>query len=142
MKSIRPWKTLREDPSSLTLRWATAASVSVSIVLVFAGAIVMRVFDSGEYPTFGDAMWFTLQTITTVGYGESPPVSAVGRVVASVVMLVSIALITVITAIITSVFIESARRRRIGAHRDETAESLARVEAALDEIQARLDRLE
>ncbi len=61
---------------------------------------------------FGDAVWFTLQTIT------------------------------VITAIITSVFMESARRRRVGADGDETAESLARVEAALDQIQARLERLE
>ena len=103
----------------------------------------MRLFASADYSTFGDAPWFTLQTITTVGYGESPPASAVGRVVASVVMLVSIALITVITAIITSVFIESARRRRRGGpHGDETADSLARVEAALDEIRARVDRLE
>jgi len=142
MPKMRPWKAFREDPTSLTLRWATAASVTVSLVLVLIGAIVMRVFASGDYGTFGDALWFTLQTITTVGYGDNPPDSTVGRVVASVVMLVSIGLITVITAIITSVFMESARRRRVGAAGDGTAESLARVEAALGEIQARLEELE
>ena len=140
MATLRPWKAFRENPSSL--KWATIATVSVSVSLVLIGAVVMRVFDSAEYPTFGDAIWFTLQTITTVGYGDSTPVSTVGRVVASLVMLVSIGLITVVTAIITSVFIESARRTRRRPQEDAQAESLARVEAALEEIQARLEGLE
>ena len=106
----RPWKNFRANPSSL--KWATTASISVTVALVLVGAAVMRIFDSDEYPTFGEALWFTLQTITTVGYGDVTPASAVGRMFAAIVMLVSIGLITVITAIITSVFIESARAER------------------------------
>ena len=140
MAILRPWKSFRENPSSL--RWATLAIVSVSVSLVVIGAVIIRVFAASEYPTFGDAVWFTLQTITTVGYGDSTPVSAAGRLVASIVMLVSIGLLTVATAIVTSLFIESARRSRRSSNTDETAESLARVEAALGEIQARLERLE
>jgi voltage-gated potassium channel len=102
----------------------------------------MRVFDSDEYPTFGEAVWFTLQTITTVGYGDSTPVSATGRFVTAIVMLVAIGLITVITAIITSTFIESARKSRVQSEGDPTAASLARIEAALAVTQARLDQIE
>jgi hypothetical protein len=58
------------------------------------------------------------------------------------VMLVSIGLITVITAIITSIFIESARNRRVQSQDDGTAASLARIEAALAATQARLDQIE
>ena len=140
MVTIGPWKNFRANPSSL--KWATIASVSVTVGLVTIGALLMWAFDRDEYPNYGEALWFTLQTITTVGYGDGPPVSAVGRVVASVVMLVSIGLITVITAVITSIFIESARRSRAQEHADDTTESLARIEAALTDAQARLDRIE
>ena len=140
MTWYRPWKGFRANPSSL--KWATFASINVTVALVLVGAVVIRVFDAKEYPTFGDALWFTLQTITTVGYGDSTPVTVVGRVVTSVVMLVSIGLITVITAIITSIFIESARNRRVQSEDDGTAASLARIEAALAATQARLDQIE
>jgi voltage-gated potassium channel len=140
MSWYRPWGSFRANPSSL--KWATLASVSVTVALVLIGALVIRIFDSEEYSTFGDAVWFTLQTITTVGYGDNTPVTAVGRIVTSVVMLVSIGLITVITAIITSIFIESARNRRVQSEDDGTAASLARIEAALAATQARLDQIE
>ena len=140
MTWYRPWRSFRANPSSL--KWATFASINVTVALVLVGAVVIRIFDSKEYPTFGDALWFTLQTITTVGYGDSTPVTVVGRVVTSVVMLVSIGLITVITAIITSIFIESARNRRVQSEDDGTAASLARIEAALAATQARLDQIE
>jgi len=102
----------------------------------------MRIFDSDEFPTFGGALWFTLQTVTTVGYGDVTPASAVGRMFATIVMLFSIGLITVITAIITSVFIEAARAQRRQSEGDTTIETLARIEASLATAQARLDRIE
>ena len=83
------------DPSSL--RYATAAIVSVTGVLVVIGAVVIRIFDPKQYPTMGGALWFTVQTVTTVGYGDNAPVSWIGRSVATVVMLVSIGLTTVVT---------------------------------------------
>ena len=133
-------KKFGENPSSL--RWATAASVTVTAILVLVGGVLMFLFDRDEYPTFGDALWFTLQTITTVGYGDETPVTAIGRVVASVVMLISIGLITVISALITSAFIESARSKRRALQHDGTVESLARIEAMLAATQARLDEIE
>ena len=140
MNLFRPWKNFRENPSSI--RWAAAAIMSVTVALVLVGAAVMRIFDSEEYPTFGGALWFTLQTVTTVGYGDVTPTSVVGRVFATAVMLFSIGLITVITAIITSLFIEAARAQRRQSEGDETVETLARIEASLTTVQLRLDLIE
>lgn len=140
MHLFRPWKNFRAHPSSV--RWAAAAIISATVALVLVGAVVMRVFDSDEYPTFGEALWFTLQTITTVGYGDVTPSTAVGRVFATVVMLTSIGLITVVTAIITSIFVEAARAQQRESEESSTDETLARIEASLAATQARLARIE
>jgi voltage-gated potassium channel len=140
MTRLRVWQNFRANPSSLRL--ATVAITSISVILVVVGAMTIRIFDADEYPTMGDALWFALQTVTTVGYGDNTPTTAVGRIVASVVMLVSIGLITMITAVITSLFIESAGRRRTQSDLDATAETLARIEASLASTDERLDRIE
>jgi hypothetical protein len=57
-------------------------------------------------------------------------------------MLTAIGLTTVITAVVTSMFIQSARETRIGSRDRDTAESLARIEASLASTQQRLDRIE
>jgi hypothetical protein len=116
--------------------------MALTVVLVLIGGVVMRAFASSQYPTFGEAFWFMLQTVTTVGYGDNPPTNTVGRVVASFAMLTAIGLTTVITAVVTSMFIQSARESRIGSRDQETAESLARIEASLASTEDRLDRIE
>ena len=98
--------------------------------------------DGKQYNTFGESLWFTLQTVTTVGYGDNTPTSVVGRAVASVVMLVSIGLISVITAAVTSMFIRSVSRDEQENDRRVLAEALARIEAKLAEAHERLERIE
>ena len=124
------------NPSSI--RYAVGAIISVTVFAVLVGALAVFLFDNSEYPTFGKAMWFTLQTVTTVGYGDVTPVNPVGRVVAAVVMLTSIGLITIITAAITSTFVAAAARR------DPRAQDLVDddVERGLAELALRLDRIE
>jgi voltage-gated potassium channel len=76
-----------------------------------------------------DGVWWALVTSTTVGYGDRVPLSAEGRGVAVLLMLVGIALLSVVTANIAAFFVEEG---------DEAAE---RARAAVD-IQALHDRLE
>jgi voltage-gated potassium channel len=136
----RSFRKFLNDPSSL--RYATASIITLTALLVLIGAVLMRVFDHDEYPTFGSALWFTLQTVTTVGYGDDTPTSGIGRLVASGVMLVSIGLITVVTAVITSLFIQSARRLGGTARNDGSTAALARIEASLAAAHERLDQIE
>ncbi len=135
----RAFVRFQKNPSSV--RYAVAAIISTITVLVVTGAVFMRVFDSENYPTFGAALWFTLQTVTTVGYGDNTPTSALGRSVAAVVMLVSIGLFTVVTAVITSMFIRSVSREQDLADQQSFNETLARIEASLAQTQQRLAEL-
>ncbi len=108
----------------------------------------MWVLDHEEYPNLFRALWFTLQTVTTVGYGDVTPESVVGRVVGAVVMLTAIAFITIVTAAITSTFVEAARRKGADATQtattaaeDETREQLARITAQLHQMERTLEDL-
>ena len=139
-KITRAFVRFQNNPSSV--RYASAAIISTTATLVVVGAIVMRLLDAKQYETFGEALWFTLQTVTTVGYGDDTPTSVVGRVVASVVMLVSIGLISVITAAVTSMFIRSVSRDEQENDRRAVADTLARIEAGLAEAHERLERIE
>ncbi len=119
--------------------------MSVTIAVVVVGAILMWAFDRDNYPSYGEALWFTLQTVTTVGYGDTTPTSAIGRSVAAVVMVTGIGLITVVTAAVTSLFIEAARVRMAQSRADAAAHEpspFARMEESLAEIAERLERLE
>jgi len=136
----RAFVRFHNDPSSL--RYATAAIASTIAFLVLIGSVFVWVSDRNDYPTFGSALWFTLQTVTTVGYGDNPPTTALGQIVASVVMLVSIALFTVVTAVVTSIFIRALGRDEQHPEQQLHTESLARIEAALAAVHARLDTLE
>jgi len=86
-------------------------------------------------------MWWAIQTVTTVGYGDLVPTSPGGRLVAAVVMLVGIGFLTVITAAITSTFIETARRRIEGSGSDVIADKLDQISARLELIEAGLENI-
>ena len=125
------------NPASI--RYAVAAIISVTVLTVVFGAIAVRLFDHSEYPTLGGALWFTLQTVTTVGYGDVTPADPLGRIVAAIVMLTSIGLITVITAAVTSTFVAAAARRDARGPAEEARDDTRR---GFEELALRLDRIE
>ena len=96
-------------------------------MITVAGGILERVLDHQEYPTIGKGLWFALQTVTTVGYGDVTPKQSVGRFIAAVVMLSGIGFLAVVTASVTASLVESSRRRF-------TAQSEADAARQLDEI--------
>lgn len=129
-----------DNPASLGN--AVRLIVVVTIIVVLAGSAVIWIFDRRDFPDYGTALWFSLETVTTVGYGDVTPTSAVGRLVAGVVMVVAIAFITVITAAVTSTFVEAAQRRRAAAEEAEEERAALGLNEKLDEISARLERIE
>ena len=136
----RTFARFQKEPSSL--RYASAAIIATTVTLVVVGAVLIRVFAHEQYRSFGEALWFTLQTVTTVGYGDNTPTSAIGQVVASVVMLVSIGLVTVITAVVTSMFIRSVSRDEQESDLRTLTDALSRIETRLAEADEQLDRIE
>jgi voltage-gated potassium channel len=127
---------LRPIPTDLTARRAARAIALATLVISVAGGAIMTLVDRHDFPTVGEGLWFSAQTVTTVGFGDHVPTTTAGRLVAVAVMIAGIALVTVVTAAITAIFVESARRR-FGrgeeARLAEIAERLERIERALAE---------
>ena len=53
---------------------------------------------NGEINSYGDAAWWAVTTVTTVGYGDIAPVTVEGRLIAAVLMVTGIAAFGVVTA--------------------------------------------
>ena len=127
----------------LTPRRAAVIIASYTVLVTFAGGVIGWLTDRKDFPTLGDGLWWALQTVTTVGYGDVVPSSGTGRVIGAFVMISGIAFLTVITAAVTAALIDAARRRQpLVPERDETPEQLMReVSARLNAIESRLDEL-
>src|SRR5262249_59470694 len=93
----------------LSVRNAVSVIVAASGTVVVVSAVLMRFLDHDEYHHLGRALWWAMQTIPTVGYGDVTPRRTIGRLIAAGVMLWGIGLIA-ITAVITSSFVARAAR--------------------------------
>jgi voltage-gated potassium channel len=103
---------------------------------VIAGVLI-RSTDSATFPSIWLGLWWAVQTVTSVGYGDVVPQTVAGRVIAVIVMLNGIALLTVVIAGISASFVEASRRRAEGqSHLDDP------ILAELRRINRRLDLLE
>jgi len=107
-------------------------------VVVFG--VVERIVDPGTFDNVWLGMWWAIQTVTTVGYGDVVPGSTVGKVIATFLMLGGLSLFAVVTGAITSAFV-AERQKRLGGD-DPIARRLDEVTAKLDALQADIARLE
>ena len=120
----------------LTARRAAAIISVFTLSLTAISGLLAFLLDRGDFSSLGISMWWALQTVTTVGYGDFVPRNTEGRLIGSVVMLGGISFIAVVTASIAAALVESARRRS-GASPEEHP-----LASRLEEIVVRLERLE
>jgi voltage-gated potassium channel len=132
-------KFLREPPS---VRGAAATIVTATAAVVVVGGILIRVLDHSEYSSIWVGMWWALQTVTTVGYGDVTPAHPSGRIVAAFVMLEGIAFLAIVTAAITSTFVARATAEHDAATAQDELTEHQQAQARFDEIDRKLDRLE
>jgi voltage-gated potassium channel len=130
---------LREPVS---VRGAVGTIVTATLAVVVASGFLMRLLDHREYHNVFRGMWFALQTVTTVGYGDVTPTDKNGRFVAAVIMFVGIALIAIVTAAVTSAFVERAQQARQTAEDITEKQEEDRIEARFDDLAGRLERVE
>jgi voltage-gated potassium channel len=98
----------------------------------------MTVADRKHFPSIGSGLWWAVQTVTTVGYGDHVPTTVAGRLVASLVMLFGIGFLTVVTAAITSTFVSRSRIETRPAREAPVAEQLRQLNERLERIEAAL----
>jgi voltage-gated potassium channel len=111
------------------------AAAGALMVVVGAVAVLDAERDEPEanIDGFGDALWWAVTTITTVGYGDRYPVTAMGRVVAVALMVFGIALLGVLTASIAAWFVRVVQSSEEAAVEPLEAR-LAALEAKVDEL--------
>jgi voltage-gated potassium channel len=119
----------------LTPLRAARIIATYTVAVTLAAGIVGRLSDSKDFHSLGAGLWWALQTVTTVGYGDIVPRGTGGRVIGAIVMVSGIGFLTVITATVTAAFVEAARHRLGADAQDDLA-------ARLDEIATRLAAIE
>ena len=130
---------LREPVS---VRNAVSVIVVTTLVIVVAGGVAMRILDHHEYSNIWLGMWWSLQTVTTVGYGDVTPKNAPGKLVGALVMLQGIAFLAITTAAITSTFVARATAERDAAAKESEDRADERLDSRLVELSQRMERLE
>jgi voltage-gated potassium channel len=124
-----------------TPRGAATVIATVSTLMTVGAGALMTVVDHKNFVSLGAGLWWAAQTVTTVGYGDNVPTTFGGQLVAVLVMLLGVAFLTVVTASITSSFVERSRRDRAPSEAETaTAEQLRQLDLRLERIEAALRR--
>ena len=120
----------------LTARRAARIIAASTILMTVAAGVAVWLIDHKEFENLNDALWWALQTVTTVGYGDIVPKQTAGRLIGAVLMLNGIALISVVSAAVTASLIEQARRQHPGSQ-EELLANLEQIEARLAQMESR-----
>ena len=97
-------------PRKQRLTWIVVLRLAVVVTgfasLVVLGGATALLLVEGERPdstvhTWGDALWWSLTTVTTTGYGDHVPVTTAGRLIAAAVMVSGVAVIGAVAAIVS-----------------------------------------
>jgi voltage-gated potassium channel len=116
--------------------------LAAAALLVLNGAIAVYFYErhapGSNIRTLGEAVWWALVTVTTVGYGDYYPVTPLGRIAAVVIMAVGLVTLAVITAQVASSFVDQAARRRAANSMTDSGPG----EVTLADLAARLARIE
>ena len=106
VRLFRVLKKLNTLTSGTSLNEKLLALPGIALVMVFFSTMLMVEVERGApnatIKTGGDALWWALTTVTTVGYGDMYPVTTEGRIIAALLMLIGIALFGAMSAIVTS----------------------------------------
>jgi voltage-gated potassium channel len=127
---------------SLFLRGNLVRFMLAASVLVLNGAIVVYLYErhaaGSNIHTLGESVWWSVTTVTTVGYGDYYPVTVGGQIAAGCIMAIGILTLAVVTAQVASSFVDQAARRRANA----TPAQPDTDEVSLAELAQRLSRIE
>jgi len=112
-----------------------------TFALSLAGGVLMRTLDPESFPSIGQGVWWAMQTVTTVGYGDVVPANGWGKLLGGFVMVFGVTFLSLVTALVTSALITGEQRRRQAATDSEhpaVLESLASIDARLESLERKL----
>jgi len=113
------WAVLREEASAIS-----ALLFILCLTVTISGALMYMIEGEQQPEIFSSipaAMWWAIETLTTVGYGDMAPQTALGRVLGGLVAIVGIGTLALFSGLITVGFIDQLRIRREQAAARDTS---------------------
>ena len=104
------WSVFREEASAIG-----AVLFILLLTLIMSGSLMYMIEGEAQPTVFSSipaAMWWAIETLTTVGYGDVVPVTPLGRIVGGLVSIVGIGTLALFSGILTVSFMEQLRLRR------------------------------
>ena len=108
------------------------------VVVIVSGLLIAELEKSDperNIQSIPDALWWAVTTITTVGYGDRFPVTAIGRAVGEVVMVIGIGLFGLLAASLASFMVEKDIGKELDPQMAQIDERLARIETLWGNLQ-------
>lgn len=113
------------------------ALLGVTVSIVVIGAFAALILDSGteaaQITNFSDAVWWSLSTVTTVGYGDIVPSSVGARIMGMGLMVVGIGVMAAFISQVSATLVES-RMKRSSRQDDLKATIISEIKAKIDNI--------
>jgi voltage-gated potassium channel len=111
------------------------------VIAVAVFGVVERLVDPKTFHSVWLGMWWAVETVTTVGYGDVVPNQTAGKIIAAFLMLGGLSLIAVVTAVVTSGFVSRAEAQRRAKGEDPVMQKLEEITAELWAVKAELNHL-
>jgi voltage-gated potassium channel len=140
LRLLRVILLLRKSFSTISTERIASSLISIVVGVVVVGAFLeWRVeynAPGANITTMGTALWWAVVTTTTVGYGDTYPVTTMGRLIGSVIMMVGIGLIGTVSATVAAWFVNHKRTRQDAAQAkalaDQSEQATAPASATAD----------
>jgi voltage-gated potassium channel len=134
-------RAIRRNRSLRTASYTGAVFVMVLLVGAYGEWLAERDAPGATILTYGDSLWWAIVTAATVGYGDYVPVTAIGKIVASVMMITGVATLSLVTASVSSWLVQLSRREDDQAAVTEREQQIQQFRTLLSEVQRLNERL-
>ena len=135
------WLDQRIERKGLRPRDAAYLIAGFWGVAVIVFGVLERAVDPKTFHTVWSGMWWAVETVTTVGYGDIVPQQTAGRLIGGFLMLGGLSLLAVVTAAVTSGFVSRAQARGRLTGEDPVMLKLEELTTELQSVKRELERL-
>jgi voltage-gated potassium channel len=135
------WWERRIERKGLRPRDAAYLVAGFWAIAAVSFGVIERIVDPKTFHTVWLGIWWAIETVTTVGYGDVVPSQPAGKVIGAFLMLGGLSLLAIVTAAITSAFVARAQAHRRSPEHDPVLQRLDQLGSQLQSVKSELEQL-